>query len=457
MSVALVAACNPSGGDSQTGGGTGETGGASTSAGDVPTTTAPTEVVGETSEDASGSGDASSDSASSGIGESTGEDTTTDSVCPTPGPFTASRLWVSSRSDGSLVKFDTDSLIEEARYYTDPLEDMDGSNPSRVAVDMDGRYAVVTNRESGTATMVAANLEDCRDHNANGKIETSQAADHYLPFGEDECVLWHAPINEPFTGSAGPMATAWGPGVWDPQTCRHAGAKVWVGWLAEKQKAALSRIDAVTGTVDSVVYIEDWPITMGIVNADSPNSAAVDAGGAMWTVPVLSDQLYRVDGDTLAVELFTSTVPDSRHYNVAIDGSGRVWATSFGGHGGVTVFDPADEGWTAITGLPVGEWRGVAIHPGGTAWVTSEMPCVTAVIDLATLSFVKSYSFGNCSLPRGVSVDAQGRVWVASYGSQITRLEPDETEGLFIDMFGGHESLGDMTGRGLFHVVYPDG
>lgn len=456
--LAILLACNPGGdGASQTDGGTGESGGSSSavsgSSGNVPTS------GGGPTEGSEGSGEASSASASSsGMGETTEPDeTTTGSVCPTAGPFTASKLWVSSVSDGALVKYDTDSLIEEARYYTDPLEDMDGSNPSRVAVDIDGRYAVVTNRDAGTATMIAADLADCIDRNDNGKIETSMAGDQYFPFGEDECMVWHTPINEPFTDSAGLFATAWSPGVWDPQTCRHEGAKVWIGWLAEEHKAALSRVDGVTGAVDSVVYIEDWPITMIQYYGYSPHSAAVDAAGDVWTVPLVSDLLYRVDGETLAVEVFKSPVADSRHFGMAIDGAGRVWLPSFGGHGGVTVFDPEDASWTEIVGMPVGEWRAVAIHPNGTAWVSAETPCSLVEVDVATLSFVASHSYANCVYPRGVSVDVQGRVWTVSYGSGVSRWDPLAGDDLWVEMFGGHESYGDMTGRGLYHVVYPDG
>ena len=50
---------------------------------------------------------------------------------------------------------------------------------------------------------------DCVDRNADGMITTSQGPNDVLPWGEDECVLWHQELPHDDDNRHGPRPTAW--------------------------------------------------------------------------------------------------------------------------------------------------------------------------------------------------------------------------------------------------------
>ena len=77
------------------------------------------------------------------------------------GVFDFSYLWVANTGQGSISKINTQTLIEEGRYYVDP--NPGGASSSRTSVNIDGHYVVVSNRATGTITKVAASPTDCVD------------------------------------------------------------------------------------------------------------------------------------------------------------------------------------------------------------------------------------------------------------------------------------------------------
>ena len=242
----LLSACGDNGGASASAGSTGvgpdatdttATGATTSTATTAPTTTAPTEGGSNSasaSESTAGS-DASSDtqSSSSASGTTTTGDSatvadassgdTTDGVSAsdgssgpgttsTTGPGTStgpdtgtgtdtgeppcepgavgeefSFAWIANTDQGSVSKINTDTMVEMARYYTDPVQS-GAASPSRTSVSLDGRFVVVSNRDTGSITKIAANEADCVDKNNDGMIQTSKDKAQLLPYAQEECI-----------------------------------------------------------------------------------------------------------------------------------------------------------------------------------------------------------------------------------------------------------------------------
>ena len=175
-----------------------------------------------------------------------------------------SYIWIANSSQGTVSKINTESAIEEARYY------VEGGQPSRTSVNLRGDVAV-SSRDPGGVTKIAAKVEDCVDKNNNGMIETSQGPNDLLPAGTDECVLWQKPIPSPGY-SYGPRATAWVAGDPDPVTCEYPEPVLWMGWKDNGNTAHFLKIDGATGdTIDEVLH--PWG------SEYSPYGGAVDADG----------------------------------------------------------------------------------------------------------------------------------------------------------------------------------
>ena len=86
-------------------------------------------------------------------------------------------------------------MIEEGRYVTRPGQTGD---PSRTSVNLVGDVAVA-NRNGGL-TKVYARSEKCAESNGMPGIQTSTDS-NYLPWGVEECVAWHTPMNRRVTAS----------------------------------------------------------------------------------------------------------------------------------------------------------------------------------------------------------------------------------------------------------------
>ena len=152
----------------------------------------------------------------------------------------------------------TETGIEEGRYKTCPEAMCD---PSRTSVNLYGDM-VVTNRYYNTAqssvTKFAGHRKDCIDRNENGTIETSTGGTNVLPWGQDECMLWHVKLPNIGTEHARARATAWD-GSEDPKT--GAGGTVIIGsCVGDWDQTEVNRLyylDGGTGAVTGGPTIPD--------------------------------------------------------------------------------------------------------------------------------------------------------------------------------------------------------
>ena len=350
------------------------------------------------------------------------------------------------------------TLTEEARYFADPTQS-GAASTSRTSVNIDGHFVVVSNRGTGWVTKVAASEPDCIDKNGNGTIETSPNKDTLLPWGEDECVLWSTQVtNNVFSGGAGPRATAWAPGVFNPQTCVYDDQKVWIGWLTAPGQATMGRLDGATGALEGTAPLPNWPISIDAPNAYAPYGAAADAQGFIWTTAVFSNVVYRVHPDTFEVTMWTSPDADS-HYGMTVDNKGRVWFANWNGHGGVSFFDSNTETWTVIPNSGSNIYRGIAVDSNDQVWVASDAGgtngCGMMQVDGVNNAVVLFHTFPQCSTPLGMSIDVDGDVWLVDHDGWAWEIDPGTYQKTQVPIANTHYTYSDMTGGGLKNAITP--
>ncbi|MBK7829026.1 lyase [Nannocystis sp.] len=444
----------------------GESSGGSNSVSDSQST--PSTVSDATSVSDSATTDATSASASD-PGSSTGPVSASDSDStgttgePPPncegmgmGGFDFSYLWVANTDQGSISKVNTETLVEEARYFSD-LTQSGASSPSRTSVNITGRFVVVSNRNTGWVTKVAANKADCIDKNGNGMIETSPDKDTLLPWGSDECQLWSTQVtNNVFSGGAGPRGTTWTPGDFNKETCQFDNQKVWVGWLTGPGQAVMGRLDGETGALEVTVPLPNWPL-YDAPNGYAPYGAAVDAAGYVWTSAVFSDSTWRIDPVTLEVKQYSGGNGDA-HYGMTTDSKGKVWFANYTGHGGVSMFDPMTEQFTIIPGSTGNLFRGIAVGADGNVWAANNggaLGCGLIQISADTLTVVTFHQFDQCGTPVGVSIDVAGKVWMVDYNGWAYKIDPETYAKELVPIANVHYTYSDMTGGGLLNAVMP--
>ncbi|MFV8752295.1 hypothetical protein ACNOYE_17235 [Nannocystaceae bacterium ST9] len=438
---------------------------ADTSADTTATTTAEssstdTETTADTA-DTVDSVDTSSDTADttattattdSTTGDGDGDTTTGGDPCNGMGGgnnFEFSYLWASNSPQGTVSKIDTQAAVEVARYASGPNG---ATDPSRTSVSSDGKFAVVVNRNGGI-TMIAAEDADCDDANDNGMIDTSQGPNDVRPWGQDECVLWNVPL--PANGTNGPRPVSWTIGEQDPITCQYAAGDVWVGWYDQGQNTGYFRLlEGMTGNTLDDVQVPGWSgQTWG------PYGGAIDSENNFWAIGW---------GQTGPVVKIDAVTHEATHYGSAggwiygmgLDLEGNTWAGGCG-NGNVYRFHKANETWSTVLNVPgVSCLRGLQVDFDGVAWIAKNGPCGLAAIDTSVeppQPIDLDIPIAGCSTPVGVSIDAEGFVWVVDQGAnRAFKIDPDtyQVVGQVTGLVSPY-TYSDMTGAGIAGQVNP--
>lgn len=439
-----------------------------TSAGTVATTTAATTTTGDgtTTDDTTtgqttqgGSiGASSSDTGTTAPITATGTDTGSDSstgdppCVPPMGGDEFSYAWVANTDQGSVSKIDTNTMVELARYYTDPVQS-GAASPSRTSVNLDGRFMVVSNRDTGSITKIAANESDCVDKNNDGIIQTSKDKGQLLPYAQEECILWTTKLTMN-NHQWGPRATTFGIPEFNADTCQYENEKVWVGYMITASNAQMARLDSYTGAIEVKVDIPNFPL----YGSYSPYGAAVDPDGNIWTSAVTHRAAIKIDVTTLQVTRWDSPDADA-HYGITIGGDGRVWFANYGGHGGhggVSVFDPVSEQWKVIPGTTGNLWRSVAVDEQNRVWVSNNggpFGCGLLEIDGDSETISNFHTFPQCGTPVGVGLDSKAKVWMIDYNGWTWRLDPQTFQKDQLPVANVHYTYSDFTGSGLLGII----
>lgn len=365
------------------------------------------------------------------------------------GGFDFSYLWIANTSQGSISKINTKTMIEEGRYYADP--NPGAASSSRTSVNIDGHFVVVSNRGTGTITKVAANIEDCVDKNGDGMITTSQNKDDLLAWGTDECMIWNVTVSPPPDSyTHGPRGTAWAPGTFNQVTCKYEGQSVWVGWMDAPGHGIMGRFNGDTGVQEATVGLDNWSPNSNY----APYGAAADGFGNIWFTSVYHE-LARVNTTTLEVKRWPGN--GIQFYGMTVDVKGNVWFGPYSNQP-VAMFDAALEQFVQVPGTTENH-RGVAVDGDGMVWVASNNGgtngCGLNQIDSNTMTQVQFHKFPQCGTPVGVSIDVDGFIWMVDNDGWAYRIDPDTYEKIQVVVAGDHYTYSDMTGGGLVGAVIP--
>lgn len=445
------------GGDNSTGGGPGSTGGDPGSTGGVATDSGSTGGMGSGS--STGGVDPTGGSTTTGgggprfdVGAATSAGGDTDGDCPTdadPTMFDFSYIWIANSPEGTVSKIDTVTAAEVARYRTGP----GAPDPSRTSVNLEGDVAVLN--RAGSVAKIVARLDDCVDQNGNMTIETSTGPTDVLPWGQDECVVWHTELD--YTTGGGPRSIAWNSG--DPAAaCAGTEADVWVGFRNDPTAGKIRRLDGATGAIEDMVDVANWNQIYG----QGLYGGAMDGDGNFWVIGK-GGTLLRMNTTTLQQDRWEQAPPNGTvetFYGFAVSAEGHPWIVGQSGH--LYHFDPGTE-----TFDPHGpfdrNYMGMAIDREGFAWmafrtVPSNSLCGVTKFDLMTEMVVDHVDLEGCIEPVGVSIDVEGFVWVVDMSAnRAYKVHPDTYDTIQVTGLTSPYTYSDMTGAGLRLVTIPPG
>jgi len=362
-----------------------------------------------------------------------------------------SYIWIANSGEGTVSKINTFDGIEEGRYYTSPDEsnipNAPNDGPSRTSVNLYGDVAVA-NRNGGI-TKFAARIDDCLDVNANGMIDTSTGPLDVLPWGEDECMLWHHPTPNGLLYNEGPRPIAW-EAVYDPVTCEvDQSPRLWFGYYELSTNTGFfERLDGATGiTLDGVDVAwsgQNW----------GPYGGAVNADGDFWVIGYNTGPGIRIDADTLTVDVAQPQMA-TFFYGMALDADGEPWVG--GCDSTVYHYDTVAGEWESVANGP-GCLRGLQVDTEGRAFIAHNgFPCGMMVVDtIAEQVIDQNVNIPGCSTPVGVSIDIEGYVWVVDQGGFAFKIDPDTYQVvLTVEGLNQPYTYSDMTGAGLALQIMP--
>jgi streptogramin lyase len=340
--------------------------------------------------------------------------------------------WIANYRFGTVTRLDTrtgnqvgeyDSVILDGTNGAAPpgqaceVETAGGNCPSRTAVDLRGNV-YVANRAfftQATVTKIAALPEDCVDRNGNGTIETSSDRD--------------------------------GDG------------------LVERSVAG-----EYLGQDDECIV---WTVDVGETNAIA-RAIAIDARGHVWVGLHGAQQAVELDPDDGRV-LTTIDLGTFRPYGAAAAPDGQVWFTEVGS-GRILSVDSATgavSGGATVTSPDrcAGSY-GIAIGPDGTIWVAGFLcPWIYGYSPRSRAT--RAIELPDSGITRGIAVDSDGRVYVASshdfivFGpggrvvdasdpvARLTIVDPRPARGPVIEVIG--TSAAPLAGRASTGVGLADG
>jgi sugar lactone lactonase YvrE len=386
-------------------------------------------------------------------------------------------LWIPNTNESTLSKWDATTATELGRYRVGlPAGECVGrcchengcNMPSRTVVDGAGDAYVASRgfAMQGSVSKIAADRRDCVDRNMNGMIDTSTGPMDVKPFGQDECVLWTAPVGPPGVLLRS-IAIDKGDEM-NPQGTPWVGS---CGDLNSNSNGGLWQLNPRTGVVTR-------PVAFG----RCAYGATVTSDGTLW-----EHSAYNAITpiNTIAGTVGTSVaVPAAMRggctfsYGITADIRGRIWLSGRGCRD-VIGYDPAMNAWTRVDlspYIPAGgaSGLGITVDPMNRVWVPISTaadwtgPTKVAYFDAdvfmpnATVPAARATELTPPmphANPTAIGADRGGNIWIASAaaGGQLLRFQPtmnrwDAYSGpnrvyTYTDFTGGVRRLLIGTGR----------
>lgn len=339
-----------------------------------------------------------------------------------------SYVWVANSSEGSVSQIDTETLMEVGRFKTYPSG---WPSPSRTSVSIDGRAAVIANREIPSVVKVWANDADC-DPMTNGVagLQTSTGKNDVKSFGQDDCVAWKTD----FQGKNVMRPVAWTSGDLNPRTCEYENQKVWaVAGVCDGGGATVYRLNGDTGAIEEQIDLTDAEFPCSWIPA---YGGAVDTSGNFFFHNHVTGKLGRVDNQTLDVTIWDG----DPGYGTTVDTKGRVWFSGFG----MSRFDPQTETWDHPPDPDLSGNAGIGEDSQGRMWFSWDEGVYS--VDRETMQTLEVVNLGNTSEIKGLSVDIHDYVWAVVRDDIAYRYDPQTQDIQFYDGLDGPYTYSDMTG-----------
>jgi YVTN family beta-propeller protein len=222
-------------------------------------------------------------------------------------------------------------------------------------------------------------------------------------------------------------------------SCRGFAAGFGRLWTLDCGAGKLLAIDPMQGKVSASTALQ----------LDDASEGSIAAGdGAIWVITQTGGQalntLTRVDPNTLKI---AASIPISPGSNGIADQSGFIWVTNTD-NGTVTEVDPLTDKIIRI--IPVrSEPRFIAGDRYGV-WVANQGDGTVSHIDPASGTVVATIDLGHPGGGGDIKADDAG-VWVAAFGTPITRIDPSTDQILRSYSF----SAGDALNVGFGSVWVP--
>jgi hypothetical protein len=287
------------------------------------------------------------------------------------------------------------------------------------------------------------NLENCRDEDGNGRLDTSGSGEDVMDFGEDECVQWSTEIP---TGTFGALTTV----AWEQRTILDGlEYYVWVGDAIGERIFELDALGELTGREAEVP-----PVAVAGI--------AIVPNGDLWAGSHgTAGHLARVETDDLDVTTF---VYNGQKYDcIAADAEGKIWITGL--ESSSAMFDPATE---EFTDLSIDAW-GISVDADDYVWFGG-LDGYVYRLDRETMEHDRiDAGYGGGGFGFGflyTAVDTDGQVWnMISDGQTARSFDPNDVDEddesvsteLAIDTLRSPGTCGDMTGTQLGYVAVPQG
>lgn len=356
-------------------------------------------------------------------------------------------IWIPNSGEGTISKVDTRDGRELGRYR---VARQNNSSPSRTTVDLYGNCWVGCR---GTSTMVKVGLEENGpvasgsafggwiDRNGNGVCDTSRdtngngliEGDEMLSWGQDECVLWEVVLipGQEATYAAGAYQGPYANNDWNPGprgVAIDANNHCWAGTYGTQRYYLLN---GATGQI------------MKDINVSSANhgayGAVVDRNGIVWSAGQSWNNVLWLDPRT---DQFGAVAMGHFVYGIGLDRNGHLFATGWSDSkiSRLNVNTKTKE-WTKE-----GIWcqRGVCVTDDGDVWTADTGPSTVTRYDNDGNKKATIQVGGD---PTGVSIDADGKVWVVCLDASVKKIDPANNQIILNKTIGGdHYCYSDMTG-----------
>ncbi len=190
-----------------------------------------------------------------------------------------------------------------------------------------------------------------------------------------------------------------------------------------------------------------------------PYGGAIDSENNFWVIGWgQTGPVVKIDGITHDATHYGSA--GGSIYGMGLDLQGNTYASGCG-NGNVYRFHKADETWSLVATVPqVGCLRGLQVDLNGVAWIAKNSPCGLAAIDTAVeppQPINLDIPLPGCSSPVGVSIDAEGYVWVVDeYANAAFKVDPNDYQVVAtVTGLVSPYTYSDMTGAGISAQIAP--